>query len=190
MAVEQGRNDYKVAAVIAKAMADLKSYQAKAEVERGIAIDVNTGEILYDATGDATHLDVSGGFGDDRMPLGIAGKARFMAAQHRSVLDIHTHVAGQSMSARDWGAFMLPQIVECRLITDDAVYVLRKTDAFARLPEMVVTPQAVKAKYNYLYDKWVAKTGGDKTQTSVAATIETSKEMARELVCVLEVMQR
>jgi len=105
MAVEQGRTDYKVEAVIAKAMADLKAYQRSADgkVERGIAIDVNTGAVLYDATGDAMRLDVSTGFGNDKKPLGNAGLRRFKAAMPLSVLDIHTHTGIGSMSERDWG---------------------------------------------------------------------------------------
>jgi len=190
MAVEQGRTDYKVEAVIAKAMADLKAYQRSADgkVERGIAIDVNTGAVLYDATGDAMRLDVSTGFGNDKKPLGNAGLRRFKAAMPLSVLDIHTHTGIGSMSERDWGAFVLPQIAEARLVTDDAVYVARKTAAFARLPEMVATEQAVKALYNHLYGK---KMQGTPTEESVkSATIATSKEVALELRVVFETLER
>jgi len=192
MAVEQGRTDYKVEAVIAKAMADLKAYQRSADgnkVERGIAIDVNTGAVLYDATGDAMRLDVSTGFGNDKKPLGEAGLRRFKAARPLSVLDIHTHTGIGSMSERDWGAFVLPQIAEARVITDDAVYVARKTAAFARLPEMVTTGQAVKALYNHLYEKKMQ--GKPQTEESVkAATIATSKDVALELRVVFETLGR
>jgi len=195
MAVEQGRTDYKVEAVIAKAMADLKAYQRSADgnkVERGIAIDVNTGAVLYDATGDAMRLDVSTGFGNDKKPLGDAGLRRFKAAMPLSVLDIHTHTGIGSMGERDWGAFVLPQIAEARLITDDAVYVARKTAAFARLPEMVTTWQAVTALYNHLYDKLArdSRTTLLDEESVKAATIAASKGVALELRVVFETLER
>lgn len=158
---EKPSRSRKVLLAIARTTEELKRYQKTAKVERAIAIDLRTGQVLYDALGTAEGIDVSKGFSDDAKPLGERGKKAFLALPRWSVLDIHTHLDDLPFSAMDWGSFAWDQIFESRLITDDAVYWIRKTPAFQELPKGARTSQTILKRFQEL-EKKQPQDGGKK----------------------------
>ncbi len=119
---------------VSDAVTELRSYNGTDKNERAIAVDLKTGERLYDVTGDALSVNRDG------VTHEVLGK---------EVADLHTHPDESSFSDADWGIFGWSHVKEAHVVTAaGTVYTIKKTPAFQDVPYGERSPRALKDAWN------------------------------------------
>jgi hypothetical protein len=154
----------------------LEIHQGSSGLERGIILDIRTGETLHDQVGEAHRIDIA-----YQPPVGV------------KTLDMHTHPNNSMFSDGDWGRFSLDEIQEMRVVAEQNIYSLAKTESYVNSDWKTRTVAKTKSRWNEILEEVASDNRFERELVSEQADAwieEVNKRMASEFKVTLTTTPR